>query len=253
MRSQTASVIADQSIRKILESDRSWGAYALADLSPPWSEQSEWSVLGESLLLVFRGLSPPVLFGTGEPDQLHTLFDNLPPGRYWYTLRPTDFSLLRDRLDEFSRTRMWRMRLVDDSFEQWAGSATRLENAHLRHVDQLFAGHADRPDAYLPDQVEHGETFGIFDGDKLLAVAGTHVIDPSEGVAAVGNIFTAPRHRRRGHGIKVTAAVVKRLVDLNIDTIVLNVEMANQPAIDMYISLGFMPYCGFYEGIAVLT
>lgn len=79
------------------------------------------------------------------------------------------------------------------------------------------------------------------------------MVDPSHGVAAVGNIFTAPQHRRRGYGIKVTAAVVKRLVELNIDTIVLNAEMANQPAIDMYHSLGFMPYCGFYEGIAVLT
>ncbi len=79
------------------------------------------------------------------------------------------------------------------------------------------------------------------------------MVDPSHGVAAVGNIFTAPQHRRRGYGIKVTAAVVKRLVELNIDTIVLNVEMANQPAIDMYLSLGFMPYCGFYGGIAVLT
>jgi len=253
VRSQTTPVRANQSIRSILELDRSWGAYALADLSPPWSEQSDWSVLGESLLLVFRGLTPPVLFGAGDPDQLQVLFNNLPAGRYWYTLRPTDFSLLRERLDEFSRTRLWRMRLVDDSFEQWTGSATRLEKAHLRQIEDLFAGQADRPDAYLPGQVEHGITFGIFDGEQLLAVAGTHVVDRSSGVAAVGNIFTAPEHRRRGYGIKATAAVVKHLVELNIDTIVLNVEMANQPAIDMYVSLGFMPYCGFYEGIAVLT
>jgi hypothetical protein len=41
-------------------------------------------------------------------------------------------------------------------------------------------------------------------------------------------------------------------VDLGIETIVLNVERANQPAIDMHQNLGFMPYCGFYEGITVL-
>jgi ribosomal protein S18 acetylase RimI-like enzyme len=86
-----------------------------------------------------------------------------------------------------------------------------------------------------------------------VAVAGTRVVDPSHGVAAVGNIFTAPQHRRRAYGIKVTAAVVKRLVELRFDTIVLNVEMANQPAIDIYLSLDFMPYCGFCEGISVLT
>ncbi len=253
MRSKTALTIADPSILGILESDRSWCAYALADLSPPWSEQSDWSVLGKSLLLVFRGLSPPVLFGVGEPDQLHALFENLSPGQYWYTLRPTDFSLVQERVGEFSRARMWRMRLVDDSFEQWIEPATRLEKNHLTQIDQLFAGHADQPDAYLPDQVEHGVYFGIYDEETLLAVAGTHVVDRQQGVAAVGNIFTSPHHRRRGYGIRATAAVVKHLVELDIETIVLNVEMANQPAIDMYLNLGFMPYCGFYEGIAVLT
>jgi ribosomal protein S18 acetylase RimI-like enzyme len=253
VRSQTAAAIADQSILSILESDRSWCAYALADLAPPWREQSDWSVLGKSLLLVYRGLSPPVLFGTGEPDQLGALFENLSPGQYWYTLRPTDFSLMQGRVDEFSRARMWRMRLVDDSFKRWIGPAARLEKNHLNQIEQLYAGHADRPDAYLPDQVEHGIYYGVYDDEALLAVAGTHVVDRHQGVAAVGNIFTLPHHRRRSYGIKATAAVLERLVELDIETIVLNVEMSNQPAIEMYLNLGFMPYCGFYEGIAVLT
>ncbi|MFQ5923196.1 MAG: GNAT family N-acetyltransferase [Anaerolineales bacterium] len=63
----------------------------------------------------------------------------------------------------------------------------------------------------------------------------------------------SPDHRRRGYGIKATAALIEHLVDLGIEAIVLNVEMANRPAIDMYRNLGFIPYCGFYEGIAVLT
>ena len=250
MRSQTAPAIADEVIRPILETDRSWCAYALADLS---SELSDWSVLGASLLLVYRGLFPPVLFSVGEPDELRALFRDLPPGRYWYTLRPTDFSLMRERVGELSRAHMWRMRLVDVSFGRWAGAARRLGMADLEHIDRLFAVHPDRPDAYLPNQVEHGIYFGIFDGEELLAVAGTHVFDRHSGVAAVGNIFTAPDHRRRGYGIRATAAVIRQLVELEVETIVLNVDMANLPAIDMYQKLGFMPYCGFYEGIAVLT
>ena len=253
MRSDAAPAVADKSVRAILESDRPWCAYALADLAPPWNQQSDWSVLGKSLLLVFRALSPPVLFGAGEPDELGALFKDLSPGRYWYTLRPTDFSLMQERVGEFSRASMWRMKLVDDSFKQWSGPATQLEKGNLDDIEQLYAGQVDRPDAYLPDQVEHGIYFGIYEEETLLAVAGTHVVDRQEGVAAVGNIFTSPHHRRRGYGIKATAAVVDRLVELDIETIVLNVEMANQPAIDMYQSLGFMPYCGFYEGIATLT
>ena len=203
--------------------------------------------------MVYRGLSPPVLFGVGEPEELRGLFSELSPGRYWYTLRPTDFSLMQNRVGEFSRTRMWRMKLTHDSYTRWTDDVTRLGSDALEHVDRLFAMHPDRPDAYLPHQVERGVFFGIFDNDAaLLSVAGTHVVNLQVGVAAVGNVFTAPDHRRRGYGIKATAAVVEHLVDLGIETIVLNVEMANQPAIEMYGSLGFVPYCGFYEGITVL-
>jgi len=201
---------------------------------------------------VFRGLTPPVLFGVGDPDQMRVLFENLSSGRYWYTLRPTDFSLMRERVSEFSRARMWRMRLVDNSFEQWTTPSTRLDQSHLDQINQLYAGYADRPDAYLPDQVEYGIYFGIYLDGALRAVAGTHVVDRHQGVAAVGNIFTSPDYRRRGYGIRAAAAVVKHLVEIDIETIVLNVDMGNQPAIDMYQRLGFMPYCGFYEGIAVL-
>lgn len=253
MRSRATSPITNATILPILEADRSWCAYALADLSAPWSEHATWTVHGSSLLLVYRGLSSPILFGAGEPNELRGLFKELPPGRYWYTLRPTDFWLLQDRVDEFSRTPMWRMRLTEDSYANWTGDLTRLGIEDLESIDRLYAAHSDRPDAYSPDQVEHGVYYGIYSNETLRTVAGTHVVDRQQGVAAVGNVFTAPEHRHRGYGIKATAAVVEHLVELGIETIVLNVEMANQPAIEMYRNLGFMPYCGFYEGIAVLT
>lgn len=229
-----------------------WSAYALADLSPPWRKHTDWFVNGDSLLLVYAGLSPPVLFGVGEPDELYDLFRELSPGRYWYTLRPTDFALLEERLEKYSRSRMWRMTLTEKSFDEKFDEVIRLRVDQQELVDQLYAAHPDRPDAYHPDQIQQGVYYGVFDGSNLVSVAGTHVLDRELGVAALGNVFTSPDHRRRGYGRKTTAAVVEHLVELGIDTVVLNVEMKNQIAIELYRGLGFVPYCGFYEGTAVL-
>ena len=253
MGSRSAAEVDEDAILAILESDRTWCAYALADLAPPWRAHADWSARAESLVLVYRGLSPPVLFGTGDPQELKALLEEVPSEKYWYTLRPTDFVSIEHRMHDVSRMRMWRMHLINDSTSRWLGSARRLGEKDVERVTELFAEHADRPDAYQPSQVENGIYFGIDEDDGLASVAGTHVLDRDLGVAAVGNVFTAPKHRRRGYAIQATAAVVRQLSELEIETVVLNVEMDNQPAIDMYQNLGFMPYCGFYEGVAVLS
>jgi len=90
----------------------------------------------------------------------------------------------------------------------------------------------------------------VREGAGLVAVAGTHVFAPPEGVAGLRNIYT--RRDRRGHGLggRVTAAVVSELLRRNVSTIVLNVNEANAPAIRVYEKLGFRPYCPYFEMIA---
>ena len=83
--------------------------------------------------------------------------------------------------------------------------------------------------------------------------AGTHVIGSEAGVAAIGNVFTHPAHRRRGFGGRVSGAVVQELLRREIPTIVLNVAMDNDAALGLYRGLGFMPFCGYYEGVGELA
>ncbi len=249
MRSQTASAIAKDKVRSILDGDRIWNAYAQADLSTPWSEHSDWMLEASSLLLIYRGFSPPLLFATGEPDELSILFMQIDPGSYWYTLRPTDFEMVRGRANSLTRARMWRMVLNEGASIRTAGEVSRLSVSDQERIERLFAQHPDRPDAFHPAQIEYGAYYGVFDGAELVSVAGTHVLDQASSVAALGNVFTAPQHRGRGFATATSAAVLSYLVELGIGTIVLNVEMSNQPAIDLYRKLGFMPYCGFYEGV----
>jgi ribosomal protein S18 acetylase RimI-like enzyme len=241
-------------IRSILETDRNWSAYALADLDPSLSEHAEWLVDGDSVVLLYGGLHPPVLFAHGEPQGVKRLFDQLPAAEVQYTLQPTHRSLLGQRLEPLHETKMWRMILRPADFPGPPVLEThRLATEHLDQIGRLMAGQPDRPDAFSPSQLESGVFYGIFRGDRLVSMAGTHVVSQENDTAAVGNVFTDPNQRGRGYGRATCASVVADLLAVGIGTIVLNVAMANEAAVKVYRALGFWPFCGYYEGVGWLA
>ena len=87
-----------------------------------------------------------------------------------------------------------------------------------------------------------------------MAAAGTHLLVPAEGVAAIGNVYTQQDRRGRGLATQVTGAVVAELVRISpaLDVIALNVNMTNDAALRVYQRLGFIRYCAFYEGVALV-
>lgn len=266
-------------LRAILESDRAWSAYALADLFPPWNAYARWIVGARSAVLIYRGLEPPILFAHGDPIELDRLFTQLPPGDYWFTLRPTDYSRLAPRLEVQDRARMWRMCLQPSAYQAGASidadrraggppalgrqggpghpasapPVERLGAEDLPALEQLYRELPDGPDAFSAEQLDHGIYFGIRSEQRLLSMAGTHVVNHQLGVAALGNVATQIGLRGRGLGRAVTQAVIDELVRERFETIVLNVRMDNEPAVQLYRNLGFMPYCGFYEGRGTLA
>lgn len=238
----------------LLESDRVWCAYALADLDPHYASDCTWLVKEDAAVLVYTGLTPPVLFAHGDPQHTAPLLDQVPAGRYQFTLMGVHRDLLGDRLEPEVERSMWRMALQPAAFPSMgATTAVRLSSDDLPTVLELTAEHPDRPDAFAADQLTQGVFFGLFTDGKLVAMAGTHVLSPAQGVAAVGNVFTRPDMRGHGLGTQVTAAVVGELIADGIQTIVLNVAMDNHPAIRVYRKLGFWPYRGYYEGVALLN
>ena len=52
----------------------------------------------------------------------------------------------------------------------------------------------------MPELLDTGLYGGIREDGELVAVAGVHVLSERHGVAAIGNVFTHPDHRRRGLG-----------------------------------------------------
>lgn len=245
--------VPEHLIRQVLETDRHWCAYALADLDPVYAPDCEWMVEGGAVVLIYRGLEPAVLFAHGAPDSTAELLSQVPSDRYQYALMGVDRDHLRERLSIEWEHPMWRMVLQAGAFSPVpSAAARRLSEDDLPAVTRLTADHPDRPDAFAPGQLANGVFYGLWEAGDLVAIAGTHVFSPSMSVAAIGNVFVLPNRRGGGLGTQVTSAVVAHLLDEAIDEVILNVKMENEAAIHVYRKLGFWPYRGYYEGVAFI-
>ena len=143
---------------------------------------------------------------------------------------------------------MWRMVLRPSRFQPTAALCVRLRAGDAGRLAALYALGGGL--AFSPAQIEQGVFCGIYEQGELVSVGGTHLASPTYGVAAVGNVFTHPDYRGRGHGTAATGAVVEALLAQGIDDIVLNVGQANEGAVRIYERLGFERFCAFFEGPA---
>lgn len=99
---------------------------------------------------------------------------------------------------------------------------------------------------FLPHMLADGAFVGVRSHGRLVAAAGTHVLSPRFGVAAIGAVYTAPSARGQGLGRAVTAAVARHLRP-RVATIGLNVAAANVAARRIYESIGFTPILDYEE------
>ena len=68
--------MTESSIRRLLYTDPVWAAYAIADLQPGLAAHCTWRFAsngGDALIMLYRGLTPPVLFSMGAPDRVGRL------------------------------------------------------------------------------------------------------------------------------------------------------------------------------------
>jgi GNAT superfamily N-acetyltransferase len=246
--------ISTERIHTILETDRIWSAYALADLDAKFNDYCQWMINQKSLILIYRGLDPPVLFAVGQPAQLEPLFSQVPPGRYTYTLLGDARETLEPRLAVEVEHVMWRMVLNLGGFPGiQSQGVVKLEMTNLDAIQDLVSNQPDQPDSFLPAQLEMGPFYGKFEDKCLASMAGVHIQSHWSGVAAIGNVFTRPNRRGRGFATEVTAAVIEDILSEGIKTIVLNVGISNHPALASYRKLGFTTYCRYYEGTGTIS
>jgi ribosomal protein S18 acetylase RimI-like enzyme len=242
-------------IRAFLETDRNWSAYALGDLDPELYQLSEWfgAIDGDairSLVLLFKGLEPPVIFTLGNLIGLDQILDRLMRARSIYlSIREEHLASIEKHYRIHDRAPMWRMILKPSEFRSNDGEAIELHPADVDELTCLYA--LGGGDAFTASQLSSGVFYGLQKNNRIAAVAGTHVVSIDESTAAIGNVMTHPDERNHGYASIVTSAVCAELIRRGIRTIALNVSQSNPAAIRVYEKLGFKKYAPFYEGIAM--
>jgi RimJ/RimL family protein N-acetyltransferase len=233
-------------IRAHLLRDRKWCVYALGDLTPRMFEKCQWFT--PDLTLVLHDYGTNILFAMGTGSIREALE---------HVTWPVHLQVRQDGLEEVARyadvsniKQMWRMGIESSDIKAIATESTegsdsrRLVETDLPALKALYAdgeSAGESPDFFYDSMVTDGVFYGVFEGNELVAAAGTHLVSRDEGAAAIGNVYTRKDKRGRGHSKVATSAVLQALKDL--PTIGLNVRADNISAIRVYQSLGFIRHC----------
>ena len=245
-------------IRTALDRDRTWSAYAIGDLDPERLPNCSWyapAVDRDTLILLYRGFMPPILFAIGDPALLSVMFAELAAPTVSLHLLPEAVDALPPTYRATDTKLSWRMTVSAASFRPAAvdDEVAALDLSSAAAVAALFADAregSEEPPFYKPEMLADGSFRGIWEGAALVAVAGAHLFSPALGVCTIGNVYTRRDRRRRGLAARATSAVVRHALAASIPTIVLNVSQANDAARRVYERLGFRVHCAFVEGEA---
>src|SRR5262245_22544934 len=106
-------------IRRALDRDRSWTAYAIGDLAPERLPYCSWYAPADdadTLVLLYRAFTPPILFATGDPALLSQVFTEMDATTVSLHLLPEAVDALRPAYTATEITPMWRMTVDATSF-----------------------------------------------------------------------------------------------------------------------------------------
>jgi GNAT superfamily N-acetyltransferase len=259
-------------IREFLLTDRFFADYAVGDLDPAHFPFTAWYGAEDSgqlcaLALLYNDLAPPIFFATGAARGIEAILDravklpqiglsvrdeHLPIFEKWY--RCDSIPMLKMALESASlrarSTKQSPMAKGEIASSQKALLAmTRLNVSHMPKLEELYAYGGG--DAFRQRSLELGVFYGVFDDERLVSVAGTHIVSECERIAALGNVMTHPAYRGRGLATMATGAVCDELLDRGIEMIGLSVSRSNEAAIRVYEKIGFKRRVPFYEGTAV--
>jgi ribosomal protein S18 acetylase RimI-like enzyme len=238
-------------IATFLRRDRLYAAYALGDLDSSSRSRCTWGMAydasGEAVALAVHhdGLIPQPLFLMGEPAGCRAILTNVvKPRDAYFQGMAGHGSAIAELYDLEAPLAMLRMVTDASTFQPFAGPSERLHPDDIQDLNRLYqlGFRGEFPPSVLAD----GVYYGIRVRSRLVAAAGTHVVNPREGVAVVGNVMTHADYRGHDFAKMVTSAVTSELLD-RVHDVVLNVHADNVPAVAAYARLGYREYCRLVE------
>jgi len=246
-----------EKIEAVLRRDAPLHFYALGDLDDFFFPRTRWFGIEEdgnirSIALLYESSDGAVLHALGRdfPDYEELLSALAPalPERLYAHLSPGLASVIARHYAVAPCGTHLKMVLEDSAACRGAAAeheVVALGAVDLPEVEAFYA--AAYPGNWFDARMLHTERYlGIRIDGELAAIAGLHVHSLRYKIAALGNIATHPRHRRRGLAYLVTRALCRRLLD-EVDVIGLNVDRENAGAIDLYRRLGFRPTAPYEE------
>ncbi|MHC4943085.1 MAG: GNAT family N-acetyltransferase [Planctomycetota bacterium] len=257
---ETLEVYTIQDRKKLADAlihDPFRAAYLLADLENPYFANTRWYAAGSdaeqlnAVILIYTALKTPALLPFGDPLGLERILEErgaeLPDKAYGMIWPEHKESIGKIYDTQFDR-RMIRMGLEKSDFRPAAKDWETMP-LHQEDLDELTALMEHYPGNFFEPAMFRDELYyGIRMDGRLVSAGGIHTYSPTYSVAAIGNIVTHKVYRRRGLALACTAALVKMLLE-EVDSIALNVEETNEPAIQCYKRLGFVPRGSYTEGL----
>jgi RimJ/RimL family protein N-acetyltransferase len=155
-------------------------------------------------------------------------------------------SAIAELYDLEAAVAMLRMVVDRRTFQPFAGPAERLHPADIDDLNRLYQ--LGFRGGFPASVLDEGVYYGVRVRDRLIAAAGTHVLNPRERIAVVGNVMTHTDYRGHDFAKMVTAAVTAELLD-RVDDVALNVHADNLPAIAAYARLGYREYTRLIEQV----
>src|SRR5262249_8365010 len=170
-----------------------------------YASYCEWYLAPGGILLLYRGLQPPVLFALGVAQDIRPLLREIAGEReISLAVRPEGPPLMEEMGYRIhAGHRMRRMVLDPGRFRSSSSSAVRLSTRDHPALVELYADREpleESPAVFDISMLEHGVYYGIREGADLVAAAGTHIVGLSLGAGAVGNVYTRRDRRGRGYG-----------------------------------------------------
>jgi ribosomal protein S18 acetylase RimI-like enzyme len=241
-------------IRSMLETRRTYAAYALGQLDPTLFRMSEWwgahGPGGQALILHSRGGLGSATFVMGDNPALEALLQVHPGHRQtFFTCEVHQLESVLRYFDLEQRQTMIRMRVSPGTFHPSDGDCRRLTGRDVRAVNALYRTDGV-PSFYSSRQIDDSAYFGIERDGRLVSIAGTHVISAVSGIAVVGNVYTHPAYRGQHFAQITTSAVTERLLK-GCGEVVLSVDPTNKAAVRAYERLGYVEVARLIEGAAL--
>jgi ribosomal protein S18 acetylase RimI-like enzyme len=241
-------------IEDAVSSDRVRALYQLGDLDDYYFDKCRWFFVRDSsetnaVILTYQSGTVtfiPLGISVAVEHFLHSMHGLL-PDRFYSAWWPEHADTMSRMFEIPQPERMYRMALNKADFRpvQSTVESRVLTMSDIEKVKRLLESY---PGNFFEEyQLETGFYRGIFEGDKLIAMAGVHTINRGQGVAALGNVVTDRAHRGRGLGTAVTSHLASQLFG-ELDLIGLNVSQNNIAAVRAYRRLGFDARYEFLEG-----